>query len=213
MVSIKHLTPAEGSTAPPSSALTHRLKGKQQAPPAAGNAGLLASAVTCKDVDFYHSDGYRPDDSVGYMMRRIISLVSQTIERDMEPAGLTNAQWVPLLKLYMRLASTVAELARECDLDAGSMTRLLDRLEGKQLVRRVRSSDDRRVVNIELTDAGRAAAQGIPEILCRVQNAHLAGFSVDEWQTLTGYLRRILDTAQVLQASGHKLSEPPLDKV
>lgn len=174
-------------------------------------AGLLVSGLTCKAVDFYHADGYRPDDSVGYMMRRIISLVSQAIERDMEPAGLTNAQWVPLLKLYMRLASTVAELARECDLDAGSMTRLLDRLEDKQLVRRVRSCDDRRVVNIELTDAGREAAQGIPEILCRVQNTHLAGFSVDEWQTLTGYLRRILNTAQVLQAPGHKLSERALD--
>lgn len=169
--------------------------------------------MTCRAVDFYQADGYRPDNSVGYLMRRIISLVSQAIERDMEPTGLTNAQWVPLLKLHMRLASTVAELARECDLDAGSMTRLLDRLEAKQLVRRVRSCDDRRVVNIELTDAGRAAAKGIPEILCRVQNAHLTGFSVEEWQTLTGYLRRILDTAQALQAPGHKACESPLDKV
>ena len=212
MASIQHINPPEGSTSPSSSAFAGSPKGDPHAPSAAGNSDFLASAVTCKDVDFYRADGYRPDDSVGYLMRRIISLVSQSIERDMEPTGLTNAQWVPLLKLHMRLASTVAELARECDLDAGSMTRLLDRLEAKQLVRRVRSCDDRRVVNIELTDAGRAAAQGIPEILCRVQNAHLTGFSVQEWQTLTGYLRRILDTAQALQAPGHKASEPPLDK-
>jgi DNA-binding MarR family transcriptional regulator len=172
----------------------------------------MAGAVTCPGVDFYRADGYRPDDSVGYLMRRIISLVSQAIEREMEPTGLTNAQWVPLLKLYMGLASTVAELARECDLDAGSMTRLLDRLEGKQLVRRVRSSDDRRVVNIELTDTGRAAAKEIPQILCRIQNAHLVGFSVDEWQVLKGYLRRILDTAHTLQAPAAKSSEPSPDK-
>ena len=190
MVSNKHLNPAFTSDAGTPATLSSP----------ATDAGLLAGIVTCAAVDFYQAEGYRPEDSVGYMMRRIISLVSQAIERDMEPVGLTNAQWMPLLKLHMRLASTVAELARECDLDAGSMTRLLDRLEGKHLVRRVRSSDDRRVVNIELTDAGREAAKGIPGILCRVQNTHLAGFSVDEWQALSGYLRRILNTAQVLQA-------------
>ena len=56
----------------------------------------------------------------------------------------------------------------------------------------------------ELTEAGRVAAQEIPAILSRVQNAYLAGFSVEEWQTLKSYLRRILETAQTLQASAEK---------
>lgn len=157
-------------------------------------------AMSCPLVEFYRAQGYRPDDSIGYLMRRILSLMAHGVERELEPAGLTNAQWVPLLKLFMGRASTVAELARECELDAGSMTRLLDRLEAKQLCRRVRSSEDRRVVNLELTEAGRAAAKEIPAILSRIQNAHLAGFSVEEWQTLKSYLSRILETAQTLQA-------------
>ena len=161
-------------------------------------------ALSCPLVEFYRAEGYTPDDSIGYLMRRIIALLAQGVERELEPTGLTNAQWVPLLKLYMGSASTAAELARRCELDAGSMTRLLDRLEAKQLCRRVRSSDDRRVVNLELTEAGRAAAQEIPAILSRVQNAYLAGFSVEEWQTLKSYLRRILETAQTLQASAEK---------
>lgn len=160
--------------------------------------------MSCPLIEFYRAEGYKPDDSIGYLMRRIIAMLAQGVERELEPTGLTNAQWVPLLKLYMGSASTAAELARLCELDAGSMTRLLDRLEAKQLCRRVRSSDDRRVVNLELTEAGRVAAQEIPAILSRVQNAHLAGFSVEEWQTLKGYLRRILETAQTLQASAEK---------
>ena len=148
---------------------------------------------------FYCPNDYRPNESVAYLMRRIISLVAHGVERELEPTGLTNAQWVPLLKLHMGLASTVAELARECDLDAGSMTRLLDRLEAKELVRRSRSVDDRRVVNLALTDTGRAAAQGIPAVLCGIQNQLLAGFSVEEWQTMKGYLRRMLETAQRLE--------------
>lgn len=162
-------------------------------------AKLAADGAAPACVDFYKSDGYEPGESVGYMMRRIITLISQGIEREFEPKGLTNAQWLPLFKLHMGHASTVAELARGCDLDAGSMTRLLDRLEAKQLVTRTRSVDDRRVVNLELTDAGQAAARGIPGVLCSVQNAHLAGFTDDEWQTLKGFLRRILATAQLLQ--------------
>jgi DNA-binding MarR family transcriptional regulator len=164
----------------------------------------VADAMSCSMVEFYRAQGYKPDESIGYLMRRILSLIAQGVERELEPSGLTNAQWVPLLKLYMGKGSTVAELARQCDLDAGSMTRLLDRLEAKDLCRRIRSSEDRRVVNLELTDAGRAAAKEIPAILSRVQNAHLAGFSVEEWQTLKGYLRRILDTAHALQASAEK---------
>jgi DNA-binding MarR family transcriptional regulator len=155
-------------------------------------------------AEFYCASDYDAGQSTGYLMRQIINSVSQQVARELEPRGLTNAQWVPMLKLYLGKASTVAELARECQLDAGSMTRLLDRLEAKGFCRRLRSIDDRRVVNLELTPEGREAAKEIPAVLSRVQNAHLAGFSVDEWQNLKGYLRRILETAHTLQAANEK---------
>jgi DNA-binding MarR family transcriptional regulator len=151
-------------------------------------------------ADFYRPDSYRPEESVGYLMRRILNSASQEVERELEPTGLTNAQWVPLLKLYMGSASTVAELARECQLDAGGMTRLLDRLESKSLVRRVRSSEDRRVVNLELTAPGRGAAKRIPAVLCGVQNSLMRGLSVEEWKSLRSLLGRILDNAHAIQA-------------
>lgn len=147
-------------------------------------------------IEFYSAAAYAPEESVGYLMRRVLALVAQEVEHQLETSDLTNAQWVPLFKLSMGQASTVAELARQCHLDAGAMTRLLDRLEAKGLCRRVRSLADRRVVNIELTDAGRTAAADIPVVLSRVQNAHLAGFSVEEFETLKGYLRRILGNAR-----------------
>lgn len=153
---------------------------------------------------FYRSQGYLAQESIGYLMRRIVTHMAQEVERRMEPSGLTNAQWVPLLKLQLGDASTVAELARTCELDAGAMTRLLDRLETKGLCRRIRSCEDRRVVNLELTQEGREAAKAIPAVLSRMQNECLVGFTVEEWQTLKGYLRRILDTVQTLHAPGNK---------
>ena len=152
---------------------------------------------------FYQAENYRAEESIGYMMRRILTAISQSVELQMsEPGSPTYPQWIPLHKLHMGNATTVAELARDCQLDTGAMTRLLDRLEAKGLCRRVRSQSDRRVVNIELTDEGRTAAEQVPHILSRVQNGYLAGFSAAEWEQLKSYLRRILDNAQALAARG-----------
>jgi len=151
--------------------------------------------------NFYSAENYRSEESIGYLMRRIMTAVGQSVELNMcEPGSPTYPQWVPLHKLHMGQATTVAELARECQLDNGAMTRLLDRLEAKGLCRRVRSMADRRVVNIELTDEGRTAAEKVPYVLSRVQNEHLAGFTAEEWAQLKNFLRRILDNASALQA-------------
>ncbi len=165
-------------------------------PPTSGSRAVKA---------FYKPENYRSEESIGYLMRRIMSAVGQSVEALMcEPGSPTYPQWVPLHKLHVGQATTVAELARECELDTGAMTRLLDRLEAKGLCRRVRSVSDRRVVNIELTDEGRAAAKQVPHLLCRVQNEHLAGFTDEEWEQLKGYLRRILDNAQAITARKEK---------
>lgn len=145
---------------------------------------------------FYSAENYRPEESMGYLMRQILNTVALEVERQLAHTELTNAQWVPLFKLYTGQASTVAELARGCQMDAGATTRLLDRLEAKGMCRRVRSEEDRRVVNITLTDAGREAASEIPGVLSAVQNAHLAGFSEAEFETLKSFLRRILSNAK-----------------
>lgn len=164
----------------------------------------LPLAGGAQPAAFYSAENYNPADSVGYLMRRILSAVAGAVERELEPSGLTHAQWVPLLKMHMQQAATVAELARACELDAGSMTRLLDRLEAKGLCKRERSSADRRVVNLSLTPQGSAVAEQIPAALSRVQNACLAGFERDEWLLLKSFLARILDNAQPLGCAGKK---------
>ena len=149
---------------------------------------------------YYRPENYQPDESAAYLMRRILACMAGEVDEALEPRGLTNAQWVPLFKLHLGEASTVAELARQCQLDVGAMTRMLDRLEAKGLVTRVRSSEDRRVVNLELTREGRNAAKEIPGVLCKVQNAFLQGFTQEEFHQLKDLLRRVLANGRALQA-------------
>lgn len=148
---------------------------------------------------FYRPESYCAEQSVGYLMKRIVQSIVAQVDRRLEVHDLTSAQWGPLMRLRTAGESTVADLARWLQLDAGAMTRLLDRLEKKGLCQRLRSTADRRVVHVALTAEGAAAIAGVPAVLSDVMNAHLAGFSPVEFAQLSGYLRRILDTGEALR--------------
>lgn len=147
----------------------------------------------------YFAESYSTDESVGYLMKMIIQSIVYQADTRLEAQDLTSTQWVPLLRLRNTGSSTVAELARWARVDAGAMTRLLDRLEKKGLCKRVRSTEDRRVVRVELTPAGVAAISPVPAVLADVMNEHLQGFTHAEWQTLKGYLKRMVSTGEVLR--------------
>ena len=148
---------------------------------------------------FYQPSDYCREESIGYLMRRITVSIIQQADRRLGEHGLTSTQWVPLFKIQQGHHPTVANLARELQMDVGAMTRLLDRLEKKGLCKRVRSSEDRRVVNIELTPEGAAAIAEVPAVLSDVLNMHLAGFSKTEWQALRGYLQRMLANGEAVR--------------
>jgi DNA-binding MarR family transcriptional regulator len=152
-------------------------------------------------VQFYCANAYASSESVGYLMKRVVGSIVCQADKRLGAHGLTSAQWGPLLMLQKAGPLPVAELARGLLIDAGAMTRLLDRLEKKQLCKRVRSSDDRRVVQVELTPQGVAAITEVPAVLADVLNAHLAGFSKTEWQALKGYLQRLVDNGEALRAA------------
>ena len=152
--------------------------------------------------DFYAPGQYRPDQSVGYLMRRVLSSILTEVDARLAEHDLTYAQWLPLYKLTLRQCDTVASLSRDLGNDPGAITRALDRLEAKGLVRRERSATDRRVVQVSLTEPGRSVAAHVPPVLAEVLNLHLVGFSADEWHTLLGLLQRMLGNAEALR-QGH----------
>ena len=152
-----------------------------------------------KPANFYASS-FCAEDSVGFLMKTVMLSVTASVNRRLTEHGLTNAQWGPLLMIQQGRADTVAELARWSNTDAGAMTRLLDRLEAKGLLKRVRSTADRRVVKIELTAEGELAIRDVPAVLADVLNAHLSGFSRTEWETMKSYLSRMLANGEILRA-------------
>lgn len=131
---------------------------------------------------------YDTSRSLGMQLRRIVTQLVATVDRRMEPLGLTDAQWRPLLCLLHGSPATATDLARRCGLDTGGLTRLVDRLIAKGLCARERSDIDRRVVWISLTAEGRRTAEQLPAMLAVVQQELLHGIDSEDEARLRALL-------------------------
>lgn len=82
----------------------------------------------------------------------------------LKPLGLTYTQYIVLLVLWERDALSVGELCRRLRLDSGTISPLLKKLEGAGYIRRRRAAEDERVVEIGLTESGRALQETAKDI-------------------------------------------------
>jgi DNA-binding MarR family transcriptional regulator len=108
---------------------------------------------------------------------------------------MSSAQFVIIATLSMGTAKSASDLCKGISYDAGAMTRMLDRLEEKGLLRRSRDPNDRRLVNLELTEKGQAALPRMRDVSMRTLNRFLQGFTKAEARQLEGFLSRMLENA------------------
>lgn len=131
-------------------------------------------------------------DNAYFLVRLVLSSLNRLVDQEMAPLGLTAGQWRPIIMVWSGRAGTAGELALLNNVNTGAMTRTLDRLEAKGLLRRLRSNEDRRVINIELTEAGSDTAMRIPASMGRVLDQHLRGFTADEERLFKDFMWRML---------------------
>jgi DNA-binding MarR family transcriptional regulator len=134
--------------------------------------------------------------SVGHLISRARTSLLSSLDTELGPLGMTGAQFTVLKNLADGPGETAADLSRMMHYDTGSMTRLLDRLEEKGFVRRERCTNDRRVVYLRMTSAGRAHLPRLRIAALRVLDAHLAGFTAGEVDNLRQYLGRMIENGQ-----------------
>jgi len=87
------------------------------------------------------------------------------------------------------------------------VTRLIDRLEARDLVTRKRSNKDRRVVRVSITPAGRNAIEGLGDRLIELHESAFASLSEDEANQIVTLLARVRDGIET-NASGSEPSSP-----
>jgi DNA-binding MarR family transcriptional regulator len=133
---------------------------------------------------------------VGYLLGRARGSLLAGLDAELERFGLTGMQFGVLKHLAEGAAHTAAELCRRMHYDTGSMTRILDRLEEKGLVRRERGREDRRLMLLRIAPGGRVLLPRLMAVAARVLEGHLAGFNAAEIEALKDYLGRMIDNGQ-----------------
>lgn len=139
------------------------------------------------------------DDQVCFALYAASRAVTALYRPLLDDLGLTYPQYLVLLALWERDELTVKDLGRALQLDSGTLSPLLKRLEKLELVRRERRSDDERSVLVTLTAKGddlRAKAVPLPGLVGDAMG--LDGAGLDELRTT---LRELTDSVNAYRAA------------
>jgi DNA-binding MarR family transcriptional regulator len=157
------------------------------------------------------------DHRVLAALRRIVRAIDLHSRHLMDQFGVTGPQLVALQELARLGEVPVGLLARQVHVSHPTMTGILDRLERRGLITRVRDERDRRRMNVTATDRGRQILEQAPSPL---QDRFRNQFSrLEEWEQtqMLATLQRIaalmaaeeLDAAPVLTTEPDVASSPP----
>ena len=108
--------------------------------------------------------------------------------------GLTEQQWRVLRVLWEQPSLSSIDISRRTLIQPNSLVGLLERLEKRGYVARVRSIEDRRIVYAKLTPAGRELGVAIAPELREIHDMIGARLSTDEWAQLSMLLGKVSET-------------------
>ncbi|MES3026508.1 MAG: MarR family transcriptional regulator [Pseudomonadota bacterium] len=109
-------------------------------------------------------DPLRLDNQLCFALYAASGLVTRAYRPLLEPLGLTYPQYLVMLALWEQAPRTVKALGQALELDSGTLTPLLKRLETAGFVTRTRDAQDERRVQIALTKAGEALREKAAEV-------------------------------------------------
>jgi DNA-binding MarR family transcriptional regulator len=126
------------------------------------------------------------------LINRVRVEIIDALDRELSAFDISAPQLFVLSSVAHGEAESAARLCKTISYDPGAMTRMIDRLQQKGLVRRVPHPEDRRAMNLELTVAGKALFPQLVAVKDRVQAQFLRGFSEDDAKLLESLLYRML---------------------
>jgi DNA-binding MarR family transcriptional regulator len=116
-------------------------------------------------------------------------------DRTAAPFEISTAQFVILNTLHDEGGESACELCKLMDYDRGAMSRMIDRLESKGLIRRTRRPGERRMIALQITAEGEAVLPTMQACVVAVLNRLVRGISRSEVAQAESVLRRMLANA------------------
>jgi len=130
---------------------------------------------------------------ISFRIGRIRRAFRVEFEKRAAALDITKAQYHVLSRLWRGDGILTSVLARDVNVTGSTLTGVLDRLESKGLIRRAASGQDRRVVEIWLTDEGRAMRKPLIKIIDDINDKALNGFSQQQQKQFLKALDKVGD--------------------
>jgi DNA-binding MarR family transcriptional regulator len=151
------------------------------------------------------TDDLELDKQVCFALYAASRAVTNLYRPVLDALGLTYPQYLVMLVLWERGASTVKELGTALELDSGTLSPLLKRLAGAGLVRRERSSEDERSVLIHLTAEGAALRRRASSVPRKISGA--TGMELFELEALRQNLVRLTEQVNAHPITADDIAE------
>lgn len=135
---------------------------------------------------------YEQRARVGRLVNRAQVELTEALDRELARFDISAAQYVILSTLAAGRADTSVQICKEISYSRGAMTRMLDRLEHKHMIRRVPYADNRRSVKLELTDEAKAIFPTLRAAATTVIDRYLGAFDSPELQQFETLLEKML---------------------
>lgn len=136
------------------------------------------------------------DYSIIASVRRIIRAVDVFSTKLKDRFGLTSSQITCLEYIDYKGACPISAISKSLQLSPSMLTNIIDQLEHRQYIQRVRSTQDRRVILIEITESGKEVLSNLPESLNKQLLRGLDGIDSKEKEKILGSLNQILTFIQ-----------------
>jgi DNA-binding MarR family transcriptional regulator len=108
-------------------------------------------------------------------------------------SGVTSVQLYCLNTMALDGADSATAIAGRVHLSSSTVVGILDRLEGRKLITRGRDTDDRRVVRVHLTDAGRKVVETTPHPVQDLLERKFNGLTVARASSIAKALESLVD--------------------
>lgn len=128
---------------------------------------------------------------MGRTIRATFRAMAEGVEGHFDDMNLALSQWLTLKLIGDGTIHCVGDINKELDITTGASTRLVDQLEMRGLLVRVRSGKDRRVVRVSLTPEGNSLVQELQPRLRAFWVERLVDFRADEVDLLFSLLERL----------------------
>jgi MarR family multiple antibiotic resistance transcriptional regulator len=131
-------------------------------------------------------------ENVSFLLGNTNLLKDRLLDQHLAEEDITAAQAKALFKMHFFNINRPSDICKSLGVDGGAVTRMLDRLEKKELITRSPDPSDRRSLLIAVTDKGRDVIERSMPLAVNAQKELVSALTDDEIQQLKQTLRKIL---------------------